>query len=402
MIFDVVVVGGGPAGTACATVVGRSRSVVLLDDGREKLCGGLLNRQAYDQLQLLFPAGAGRNELRDAGVLRVPEEPALELFDFDTGLFLRTQPRYLNIDRASFDIWLQQQAARTNNLTLLKNARADAVRLDGNIWCVRLRGNDTEVQGRALVLATGYFGLGKLVPGFRPDRINSYVALQLEVPAGNCRNLVVVVSSRTTDYFAWVIPKEGVASIGVAVPQGEQERALRLIKELACKCCTQTAHGEPRRGCWLAVPESQTELLPDLLPRAFAIGEAAGFVSPASGDGISFALQSGRELGALLADAELPFDADSYRLAIRQLNVQLRALRRRIDKALTKANIMSSPLLRRIGGGLLRLGFGRVFGRVIGVAGCESTVVARHLPDIEACRSPVLREDSRSRDEPRL
>jgi flavin-dependent dehydrogenase len=393
VIFDVVVVGGGPAGTACAMAVGRSRSVALVDDGREKVCGGLLNRQAQSQLQQLLPSGADVEALASAGVLRAPEEPALDLFDFDTGLFLRTHPGYLNIDRAAFDDWLRQRAIQLDNLTLLEKTRADAARLEDDLWCVRLRGDGSEIRGRALVLATGYTGLTQLVPGFRPGRVNSYVALQIEVPSGNCRNLIVVVSKQATDYFAWVIPKQGVAHIGVAVPKGEQQAATEFIEGLASTCCGQKASGEPRRGCWLAVPESQTELRPDLLPRAFTVGEAAGFVSPASGDGISFALQSGRELGAFLAEAVLPFGVDSYRLAIRQLEARLRPVRRRIDKALVKANIMSSPPLRRVGGQLLQWGVGRIFGRRVGVAGCESRVVASRIQNPEALISPISGDD---------
>jgi flavin-dependent dehydrogenase len=93
---DVVVVGGGPAGSACALVLARAGHAVTIVERavfpRRKVCGEYLNAgalQTLDQLELGALVRAHSNEL--AGLRLVP--PDLEPVDLDFPAPARALPR---------------------------------------------------------------------------------------------------------------------------------------------------------------------------------------------------------------------------------------------------------------------------------------------------------------------
>ena len=350
--IDVAIIGGGPAGSACALALGGHRSTVLFDAGSRKLCGGLLNLESVAQLRALgldVESSLGnRNALFD------PLRPGLDLFDLDlTGPgaaqpLLQTNPGYLNVCRTSFDDWLLQNAGEAAGVEVRRNTSVRRVERRGEKWIVSTADGPV-VAARNLVIASGYFGLSGMVPGYRPPMHRTYVALQASLPVP-VERISIALSRRHGDYFGWVIPKGEATVAGVAVPPKRRRDGEDLIREMADRFLGVDWAGGQLRGCPIAVPANRTEPNPFVLPGAYAIGEAAGFVSPASGDGISYALETGRLVGSVLATTPV---AASDEIIERRINSALYPARRRLDRQIIKANIMNSRLLRRIGARLL-------------------------------------------------
>ena len=197
MKYDVAIVGGGPAGSACALALGTERSIVILDARTPKLCGGLLNREAASALAPLLGRKDVEETLASAGVLREPRRAALELHDWDTGFSMKTQPGYLNMDRLAFDNWLLARADEKLNVTIMRRTMAKGLAYAEGHWTIELHDAEAQsIHAETVVLATGFHGTARLVPGFQPPRVEQYLALQAAVETDTVKDLIAVQGDR--------------------------------------------------------------------------------------------------------------------------------------------------------------------------------------------------------------
>ena len=137
MIYDVVVVGGGPAGSTCARRLTRGGARVAVVDRarfpRVKLCGGWLSRAIWDELELLpqgYPGGLW--EWQTCHVRYGDEDRAIAC----RGWFIR---------RVEFDDFL----LRTSGAELHLGVAVTDIQSDGGLWSI------AGLRGRHLVGAGG-------------------------------------------------------------------------------------------------------------------------------------------------------------------------------------------------------------------------------------------------------
>ena len=120
-----------------------------------------------------------------------------------------------------------------------------------------------------------------------------------------------------TDFYGWTIPKGGVTLAGIAVPAGQGARETFESFVTQARAAGLCAGDELyRQAATIARPRRVSDLLCGERGVAL-VGEAAGFVSPSSGEGISFALRSAR----LLAEALEP-GLDGAVGAVRRLGAE--------------------------------------------------------------------------------
>ncbi|MHC4180108.1 MAG: FAD-dependent monooxygenase, partial [Planctomycetota bacterium] len=108
-MYDVAIVGGGPAGSTLARLIGKNHRILLLDRrkllapaeeaGAGKCCGGLVSPAAQ---KVLANMHLGLPE----DVLVGPQVFAVRVMDFDNDLQRNYQRHYINVDREKFDRWL--------------------------------------------------------------------------------------------------------------------------------------------------------------------------------------------------------------------------------------------------------------------------------------------------------
>lgn len=140
-----------------------------------------------------------------------------------------------------------------------------------------------------------------------------------------------------TDCYGWLISKNDRLVLGAAFPQDNAARRFACLKRRLQKRGFVFGERVRREGCIVCRPTGPKSFCTGR-DGAFLVGEAAGFISPSSLEGISYALDS----GALLAKALLPGIAGAGR-RYAQLTAGLRL---RLLGKLMKNPFLYQPVIR--------------------------------------------------------
>ena len=333
--FDVIIVGAGGAGCAAAMRLPAGARALLVDRGDPadgRCCGGLL---APDAQRAIARLGLDLPE-----TVRVQPAPQrVHVRDLDSGLEQTYRRRYWNVDRAKLDAWLLEEARR--RAEFLPHVRfVGLAREPGRIVVHVVRDGKTEsLSSRLLVGADGArSAVRRTVFPERPGP-RTAIAIQVRLAAGkNLDAHEVFFSSRHTDFYAWAIPKPGAVLVGSAF--GEPQGARRRFEDLLARMRESLALEDKvleRSARLLGRPRARAELFGGAGPVLLA-GEAAGLVSPSSGEGISFALESGAAAGEAIGGNQ---PARNYERVFRHLA-------RRVRRKFLKARVIFSPRWRRV------------------------------------------------------
>jgi len=297
--FDVVVVGGGPAGATAAHELARSgRSVLLLDRcGRTKPCGGaipprLIKDFAIPDTLLVARATAAR--------MVSPKDVRVDI-PIDNG--------YVGmVNRDQFDEWLRCRAAAAGALRRVGSFER-ITRDDDGVSVVHFKARlsdgpgmkrevSAHVRARAIVGADGARSevARQTVPGAERTR---YVFAYHEIlrtpeaaPAGfdGSRCDVYYRGSLSPDFYGWVFPHGDTMSVGT----GSADKGFSLrgaVGRLRSAAGLTSAETLRREGAPIPMKP---------LPRwdngrdVVLAGDAAGVVAPASGEGIYYAMYGGK------------------------------------------------------------------------------------------------------------
>lgn len=304
--FDVVVIGAGPAGARSAELLARAgRRVAICEASaitRPKLCGGLLNRRAQTIANNLggLPADVCINT--DSPALAFP---ALEYHDLDNRIRAHSRPGYQCIDRLAFDKWL---------VTRAKDAGAQ-VFPKTRVRSITVSNDNVQSETSTGTLAASWLIDASGAASFTRRRMGGPKQMKLHAVQGEVKldpapdAMWAVYSSSYTPLFGWIIPRGGGRFfLGTALKlanakalRQEPQNAARVHwailaplmdyiehRGISIKPCT------PRpRSARLAWTLAQDSLWWGRGP-VLAVGEAAGLLSPFSGEGISYALDSAK------------------------------------------------------------------------------------------------------------
>lgn len=340
MDADVIIVGAGPGGSAAAIHLARGGAkVLLLEKGtfpREKVCGDGLTPRSVKELISLGVDVSGWIEnrgLRIIGGGHRLELPWPELSDFPGYGLVRT--------RASLDETLANRAVATGAV-LHQATNVQGPILDGErIVGVRAKTAEGEVEFRApvVIAADGNSSRLALSMGLekRDDRpLGVAVRTYFRSPAHEDNWLESWLElwdkERLLPGYGWIFGVgDGTSNVGLGILNSSKAfanvdyRALlhRWMATMPAELgYTPENMTEPIRGSALPMGFNRT---PHYTRGLLLIGDAGGMVSPFNGEGIAYAMESGRIAAETILDSRQERSDRAREGRLEQYPVRLRS-----------------------------------------------------------------------------
>ncbi|EHQ34794.1 geranylgeranyl reductase family protein [Methanoplanus limicola] len=271
-MYDVIVVGGGPCGSAAARFCAESGLKVLVLEEHASIgypvqCAGLLSCNAFDECRVtersVFQEVSGAKIISSGG----------SVLEFDSG-----KTKAYVVDRAALDREMAENAANAGAEFRLKSYVCGAE--NGRVF-VRGQSGREEIPAKMIIAADGPRSVLSRCYGLkRQEMILS--GAQAEVSFPGFHNLVEIYPGASEDFFGWVIPAgEGRARVGLCGGENVPQRFSEFLKRFGSGN-VHLVSGTIPLG---VMPKTYHD-------RTLFVGDAAGFAKPTSGGGIYTGVRS--------------------------------------------------------------------------------------------------------------
>jgi flavin-dependent dehydrogenase len=298
--FDVIIIGGGPGGLSCATILASSGARVMLLERKKqigrKVCAGGITWEGLIQ--------------------RVPEHLIERSFaeqhiysNWQTVRFRGKNPIIATVDRESLGQWMKEQAVQSGALI---RTGCHAREISGrSVTCTDEQNNVFTLQFDQLVGADGSASLVRRFLNIPSRRMG--VGINYQVPVSREHMEWHLNTRLFGNGYGWIFPHRDTVSIGAYRPRNGIP-PVRFKKRLV--------NWAETRGFDLEDVQPQAELI-NFDYRGFQfnniwlVGDAAGLASGLTGEGIHPAVVSGEAVARRIIDPAYPA-AEINQLAAKQ------------------------------------------------------------------------------------
>lgn len=309
-VWDVVVVGAGPAGASAAYAAAvAGRRVLLLEKAhlpRYKTCGGGI-------------IGPTRDALPPGFDLPLRDRVNAVTFSLD-GKYARTRRSKKTlfglVNRPEFDQQLVEHAQKAGaelrtGVTVSRVEQHGPAVPDRRTVAVVLQGGET-LLARTVVGADGSASRIGAHVGVKVDQVDLGLEVEIPVPATVAEDWagrVLIDWGPMPGSYGWVFPKGDTLTVGVISKRGEGAATKRYLEDFIARLGLAGFEPSVSSG---HLTRCRTEDSPLSRGRVLVCGDAAGLLEPWTREGISFALRSGRlagEWAVRIAEASDAVDA---------------------------------------------------------------------------------------------
>jgi len=294
-MYDIAIVGMGPAGATLARLLRKTYKVIVIDRRKPKTgkcCGGLLSPDAQKilaQFDLCLPKD----------VLADPQIFAVKTMDLDNNIERFYQRSYLNMNRAKFEAFLVSLIPE--NVTIRDAASCVKIERKDQTYSLDLKSKRKPKTIKAKIVV-GADGANSIVRNtfYTNKKIHKYTAIQEWYKAKKLSPFYSCVFDRTlTDSYCWTISKDKHFIIGGAFPTTGSGQKFEMLKEKIKHRGIAFAKSVKKEACFVYLNKSLTSTCTGK-NGAYLVGEAAGMISPSSLEGISYAMDSAKLLAEIL------------------------------------------------------------------------------------------------------
>lgn len=342
--FDVIVVGAGPAGTACALTCARGGLNVLLIErgeypGAKNVMGGVLYRQQMEELIPEF--------WKEAPLERPVIEQRFWMMDKESvvsfgykGLEWGVEPyNNFTVLRAQFDQWFAKKAVEAGALLINETVVTECIVENGKVVGVRTDRPDGEVYADVVVLADGVNSLLSKQLGFhkefRPDEVALTVMEVINLPKDKINDRFNLEDNQgcTIEIFgdstkgnlgtAFLYTNKESLNIGVGTTLSSMINAKLKPYELLDYLKNHPmvkpfiAGGESAEYLAHLIPEGGFRSVPKVAGNGVVVvGDAAQLVNAIHREGSNMAMHSGKLAGEAVIEAKYRNDFSESSLNI--------------------------------------------------------------------------------------
>ncbi|MBM7614523.1 FAD-binding protein [Alkaliphilus hydrothermalis] len=298
-MYDVVIIGAGPAGSTLARLIGDKYKVLLIDkrdlenensnNRINKCCGGLL---APDAQKMIAKLGLGIPK----DVLVDPQLFAVKTIDLSNNIERLYQRFYYNMDREKFDRWL------VSILPVGVDKKFNAIfkhytEISGG-YEVTFTHNRRELSTKTRLIVGADGALSKIRKSISIYRntLNTpekYVSIQEWFECSErMPYFTAIFDEEVSDFYSWIIPKENYILLGAALrPRDNTREKYEQLKSKLKQFGFNLEHRVKTEGAFINRTKKLSQLYAGRDGIAL-VGEAAGAISPSSAEGFSYAMKS--------------------------------------------------------------------------------------------------------------
>ncbi|NLN16416.1 MAG: geranylgeranyl reductase family protein [Firmicutes bacterium] len=284
--YDCIVVGTGPAGSMAlkrlAEAGVRTLGLEKTPFPRRKTCAGALSGAAIS----LLPSGYQQLVQQRATQVDIHCLPGGQVNSFRFG-----EPIAHLIDRDQFDLFLQGEARRAG-ATIREGERVTAVETDLDGATVHSSGGTYHCQ--AVIGADGANSVVARSQGLRPPVAGLGLEVELDLSPRLRREFagrIIIHYGEPPKGYGWAFGKGDHASFGVALLQSRPPDPRPYLEGFLERLGLPFPQDVPWRGHPIPLGGKKS---PVKAYRVILAGDAAGLADPFTGEGIAYALGSGR------------------------------------------------------------------------------------------------------------
>ncbi|MCL6472285.1 MAG: geranylgeranyl reductase family protein [Firmicutes bacterium] len=315
---DVVIVGAGPAGSSAAYFLAKQGvDVILLEKNklpRDKTCGDGIGPRS---IAMLYKMGLG-DWLKTGGYYRCDRA---RLFAPNGNYVEAGIPRadtpfpyFYIVPRMDFDHKLVETAEAAGSVVMTECKATSVVRSNGGVKGVTAiyRGEEVEIRAKALICADGTSGTFSQKTGIsvvKPHAIAARAYYSNVKGLDDC--IDIYVDEHIPEGYAWIFPMAGGRAnigLGISAPMLKKHDIdiRKLVDWFVTEKDTSPVDLSAAKqdcevtGAWLRMGYGRHNTVADGI---IMVGDAAGLISPLTGEGIAYALESGEYAAAVMSSA---------------------------------------------------------------------------------------------------